>query len=234
MEYLLKGRLAGTLIEDLGESVHFGCTSEDINNLAYARLVHRAVREVWLPAAGHVADQLAGVALLYRSVALLARTHGQPATSRRWERSWRSRHGGCGASLRGSRRASTWGKLNGSTDKYAAWAAAASEVDWQSVSQEFIEGLGLTWNPLTLRIEWHDWQAELYADVERFKELTRGRRVDETAMHDFVRSLGLPALVGRRLLDQRRRATPGWRTNWWTTDATGVKYEQLPVHSGRW
>jgi len=53
-------------------------------------------------------------------------------------------------------------------------------------------------------------------------------------MHDFVRSLGLPALVGRRLLDQRRRATPGWRTNWWTTDATGANHEQLPVHSGRW
>ncbi|MFC3689043.1 adenylosuccinate lyase [Aquipuribacter hungaricus] len=171
VEYLLKERLAGTSLEDVSEFVHFACTSEDINNLAYARLVQRAVREVWLPAATALAEQVATMARAYRSVPMLARTHGQPATpttvgkelavlAHRLQRQLHRVHG-----------AEFLGKLNGATGTYAAHHAAAPDVDWQAVSRGFVEGMGLTWNPLTTQIESHDWQAELYADVSRYNRV---------------------------------------------------------------
>ena len=72
---------------------------------------------------------------------------------------------GCAASSSGSHRAEYLGKLNGATGTYAAHHAAVPDADWQAVSRDFVEGLGLTWNPLTTQIESHDWQAELYADI---------------------------------------------------------------------
>jgi adenylosuccinate lyase len=63
------------------------------------------------------------------------------------------------------------GKLNGATGTYGAHVAAVPGADWQSVSREFVEHLGLTWNPLTTQIESHDWQSELYADIARFNRV---------------------------------------------------------------
>ena len=171
VEYLLKQRLAGSSLEDVSEFVHFACTSEDINNLAYARLVQRAVREVWLPAATALAEQVATMARAYRSVPMLARTHGQPATPTTVGKelavlAYRLRR-----QLDRVHAAEFLGKLNGATGTYAAHYAAAPGVDWQAVSRGFVEGLGLTWNPLTTQIESHDWQAELYADVSRYNRV---------------------------------------------------------------
>jgi adenylosuccinate lyase len=63
------------------------------------------------------------------------------------------------------------GKLNGATGTYGAHLAAVPDADWPAVSRAFVEGLGLTWNPLTTQIESHDWQAELYSDVARFNRV---------------------------------------------------------------
>lgn len=63
------------------------------------------------------------------------------------------------------------GKLNGATGTYGAHLAAVPEADWEAISESFVEGLGLTWNPLTTQIESHDWQAELYADIARFNRV---------------------------------------------------------------
>jgi adenylosuccinate lyase len=63
------------------------------------------------------------------------------------------------------------GKFNGATGTFGAHALALPDVDWPAVSRAFVEGLGLTWNPLTTQIESHDWQAELYADVARFNRI---------------------------------------------------------------
>jgi adenylosuccinate lyase len=171
VEYLLKERLAGTSLEDVSEVVHFACTSEDINNLAYARLVQRAVREVWLPAATALNGQVATLARQYRSVPMLARTHGQPATPTTMGKelavlAYRLRRQ---VDRVGS--AEYLGKINGATGTYAAHHVAVPEVDWQAVARDFVEGLGLTWNPLTTQIESHDWQAELYADVQRYNRV---------------------------------------------------------------
>ena len=171
VEYLLKQRLAGTSLEAVSEFVHFACTSEDINNLAYARLVQRAVREVWLPAATALAEQVATMARAYRSVPMLARTHGQPATPTTVGKELAVLAHRLRRQLDRVHAAEFLGKLNGATGTYAAHYAAAPDVDWQAVSHGFVEGLGLSWNPLTTQIESHDWQAELYADVSRYNRV---------------------------------------------------------------
>ncbi len=178
VEYLLKSRLARTTAADLSEIVHFGCTSEDINNLAYARMIQRAVREVWLPAARRLVEQLTAMALLYRSVPMLARTHGQPATPTTVGKELGVTAQRLQRQAERVERAEYLGKLNGATGTYAAHVVAAPEVDWQGVSQSFVEALGLTWNPLTTQIEPHDWQAELYADVARFNRIAHNLCTD--------------------------------------------------------
>ncbi|WP_336923964.1 adenylosuccinate lyase [Aquipuribacter sp. SD81] len=171
VEYLLKDRLRGSSLEDVAEVVHFACTSEDVNNLAYARLVQRAVREVWLPAAGGVVEQLGGMARQYRAVPMLARTHGQPATPTTMGKELAVLTHRLQRQLERVRHADYLGKINGATGTYAAHVAAVPDADWEDVARDFVEGLGLTWNPLTTQIEPHDWQAELYADVARFNRV---------------------------------------------------------------
>jgi adenylosuccinate lyase len=171
VEYYLKRALADTSLADVAEYVHVFSTSEDVNNLAYALMVRAAVREVWLPAATALIADLDAMAAALAEQPMLARTHGQAATpttlgkelavpARRLRRQlFRIEH------------AEYLGKANGATGTYAAHAVAAPETDWIAVSRAFVEGLGLTWNPLTTQIESHDWQAELYADVARFNRI---------------------------------------------------------------
>lgn len=170
VEYYLKGRLTG----DLGwpaaraEFAHFGATSEDVNNLAYARMVRAALAEVWLPAAEGLVNDVRGMALAHAGLAMLARTHGQPATPTtlgkelavfvvRWERQ-----------LRSVRAVAVPGKWGGATGTLAAHVVAYPEVDWLAVTRHFVEAMGLEWAPLTTQIEPHDWMAELFGALARF------------------------------------------------------------------
>jgi adenylosuccinate lyase len=173
VEYYLKRRLA-TIVgadEDLTELVHFGCTSEDINNLSYALMVRGAVAEVWLPRAIALVDAIAEMARDLRDVPLLAHTHGQPATPTTMGKELAVLAARLRRQLRRISAADYLGKLNGATGTYGAHLAAVPDADWPAVSRAFVEGLGLTWNPLTTQIESHDWQAELYSDVARFNRV---------------------------------------------------------------
>ena len=171
VEYLLKRRMAGTTLEDLTELVHFGCTSEDINNLAYALMVRGAVQQVWLPAARAVVHSVTAMAHELADLPVLARTHGQPATPTTLGKELAVLAHRLRRQLGRVERAEYLGKVNGATGTWSAHVVAVPEVDWAEVSRRFVEGLGLTWNPLTTQIESHDWQAELYADVGRFNRV---------------------------------------------------------------
>lgn len=171
VEYLLKRRMAGTTLEDLTELVHFGCTSEDINNLAYALMVRGAVQQVWLPAARAVVHSVTAMAHELADLPVLARTHGQPATPTTLGKELAVLAHRLRRQLGRVERAEYLGKVNGATGTWSAHVVAVPAVDWAQVSRRFVEGLGLTWNPLTTQIESHDWQAELYADVARFNRV---------------------------------------------------------------
>jgi len=175
VEYFVKRRLAEIAPTEadrgLAELVHFGCTSEDINNLSYALMVRGAVASVWLPRATELVDQVAAMARDLRDVPLLAHTHGQPATPTTMGKELAVMAYRLSRQLARIGRAEFLGKLNGATGTYGAHLAAVPGADWPAVSRSFVEGLGLTWNPLTTQIESHDWQAELYADVARFNRI---------------------------------------------------------------
>jgi adenylosuccinate lyase len=171
VEYYLKRRMAGTSLADLDEIVHLFCTSEDVNNLSYALMVRDAVRLVWLPAAQALTDDVAEQARQLRALPMLARTHGQPATPTTLGKELAVLAHRLGRQLRRIAAAEYLGKINGATGTYSAHVAGAPQTDWPQVSRTFVEGLGLTWNPLTTQIESHDWQAELYSDIARFNRV---------------------------------------------------------------
>jgi adenylosuccinate lyase len=175
VEYFLKRRLTTIAPSGqdrgLAELIHFCCTSEDINNLAYALMVKGAVEQVWLPRAHTVVEAVATMASDLRGVPLLAHTHGQPATPTTMGKELAVLAHRLTRQLRRVEAAEYLGKLNGATGTYGAHLAAVPDADWPGVSRAFVEGLGLTWNPLTTQIESHDWQAELYSDLARFNRV---------------------------------------------------------------
>ena len=178
VEYYLKRRLTQIVAdaghddaEQLSELIHFCCTSEDINNLSYALMVQRATQQVWLPKATTLVEQVATMARDMRDVPLLAHTHGQPATPTTMGKEFAVLAHRLGRQLRRIEAQEFLGKLNGATGTFGAHTAAVPSADWPALSQSFVEGLGLTWNPLTTQIGSHDWQAELYADMARFNRI---------------------------------------------------------------
>lgn len=171
VEYYIGRRLETLGLAELTPLVHFACTSEDINNLSYALGVRDAVVQVWLPAARALVEQIAQMARADRATPMLSHTHGQPATPTTLGKELAVFAFRLGRQLDRIDNTEYLGKINGATGTYAAHVSAVPGADWQRVSEEFVTGLGLTWNPLTTQIESHDWQAELYADVARFNRI---------------------------------------------------------------
>ena len=179
--------------------MHFCCTSEDINNLAYALMVRGAVREVWLPAASALTDDIATLAHRLRDQPMLAHTHGQPATPTTMGKELAVMAARLRRQLDRIGRADYRGKLNGATGTFGAHLAAVPDADWLGISQAFVESLGLEWNPLTTQIESHDWQAELYADVARFNRVLHNVCTDMwtyISMGYFAQQLGAHGSTG--------------------------------------
>jgi adenylosuccinate lyase len=168
IEYWIRERVAGDpALERAGAFIHFGCTSEDINNLAYALLVRGARDEVLLPAIDRLVDRLAGLAHEHADAAMLARTHGQPATPTTLGKELAN----VVARLRRARgelaRVRLTGKANGAVGNYNAHLAAYPQVEWEAFARRFVESLGLEFNPYTTQIEPHDTLAEAFDAVAR-------------------------------------------------------------------
>ncbi len=199
VEYYLKQRLAPTSMADVAELVHLFCTSEDVNNLGYALMIRGGVREVWLPAATAVVDQVADLARAHRGLPMLARTHGQPATPTTLGKELAVLASRLRRQLRRIEAAEYLGKFNGATGTFSAHVAAAPHADWLAISRSFVERLGLCWNPLTTQIESHDWQSELYADVARFNRVLHNLCTDiwtYISLGYFAQAAERPGQVG--------------------------------------
>jgi adenylosuccinate lyase len=165
VEYYLRGRLDALGITGVSELVHFAATSEDINNLAYALTIDAAIGEVWLPKLHAVIGALRERARAHRADAMLAHTHGQPATPTTVGKEFAVFVRRLSRIARQIEATESLGKFSGATGTFAAHLAADPGQDWAALSKSFVESLGLVWNPLTTQIESHDWQAELYARV---------------------------------------------------------------------
>ena len=178
VELYLRDKLAELGRSDVAELTHFACTSEDINNLAYALTIGDAMRHVWLPCLKRLLDTLTARAVTHRDDVMLAHTHGQPATPTTVGKEF-------AVFVHRLRRITIQienteylGKFSGATGTFAAHVASDSSQNWPQLAREFVTGLGLEFNPLTTQIESHDWQAELYQRVSHLNRVLHNLATD--------------------------------------------------------
>jgi adenylosuccinate lyase len=165
VEYFVRDALqAAGAGPGLLELVHFGVTSEDINNLAYARLLRGARAEVLLPELQRLAGALRALASEHAELPMLARTHGQPASPTTFGKEMANVGARLARAQRRLERIEILAKWNGAVGNFNAHHAARADLDWLALSRKFIEAQQLSWNPYTTQIEPHDWIAE-YCDA---------------------------------------------------------------------
>jgi len=168
VEYFLKEKMAALpeLLASM-EFIHFACTSEDINNLAYGLMLQAARQECLLPALEKVTKKLTQMAHDNAEQPLLARTHGQPATPTTVGKELANVVARLKRQHAQLTRCEILGKFNGAVGNFNAHLVAYPEINWEEVAQKFVESLGLVWNPYTTQIEPHDYIAEFCHSLQR-------------------------------------------------------------------
>ena len=167
----------GEQIKDLGYDylisfVHIGCTSEDINNTSYACMIKHGLQEVWLKKAKEVASTMDKWAKEHSDDAMLAHTHGQPATPTTIGKEFKVYAYRFKSSIENVESIKIKAKFNGATGNYSAILTAFPHIDWQVMAKKFVEEyLGLTFNPYTTQIESHDYTCHILDGVRHFNNV---------------------------------------------------------------
>lgn len=169
VEYFIKEKFEDNReLSDQLEFVHFACTSEDINNLAYALMLRDGRDKVMLDQMREIEKQLAQLSKDFANQPMLCRTHGQSASPSTVGKEFANVVHRLRRQIVQIESNEILGKINGAVGNYNAHLCAYPDIDWQANAKEFVEGLGLRWNPYTTQIEPHDYVAELFAAVCRF------------------------------------------------------------------
>ena len=169
VEYFLKEKMAGNgELESISEFTHFACTSEDINNLAYALMLREARGQIILPIMDEVIAAIARLAHQYADQAMLSRTHGQPASPTTLGKEMANIVHRLKRQREQLLSVPILGKINGAVGNYNAHLAAYPGVAWETVARDFVSDLGLAWNAYTTQIEPHDYIAEYFDALSRF------------------------------------------------------------------
>lgn len=180
VEYFIRERLGdGPETQPLKDFLHFGCTSEDINNLSYALMLRSARSEVLLPQMRELANKLKAMAREYAELPMLSRTHGQTASPTTLGKELANVVARLERAQKQFGAVAILGKFNGAVGNYNAHVVAYPGTDWQAMSHRFIESLGLQANPYTTQIEPHDWTAEYSHALLRYN----------TILIDFARDI---------------------------------------------
>lgn len=180
VEYFLKEKTEGNSeLQAISEFIHFGCTSEDINNLAHALILREARNQALLPLLDDVIRAISELAKRYADKPMLSRTHGQTASPTTVGKEMAN------VSARLHRQREQYaaipmlGKINGAVGNYNAHLVAYPDIDWPAFSRQFIADLGLEMNPYTTQIEPHDYMAEQFDALARYN----------TVLIDFCRDV---------------------------------------------
>jgi adenylosuccinate lyase len=180
VEYFIREKLGdGPETQPLKDFLHFGCTSEDINNLSYGLMLRQARADALLPVMRDLRNRLRNMAREHAAVAMLSRTHGQtasPTTLGKELANVVARLDRAEKQFAGVR---VLGKFNGAVGNYNAHVITYPDLDWPAISRGFIESLGLEPNPYTTQIEPHDWTAEYCHALVRYN----------TVLIDFARDV---------------------------------------------
>ncbi|MCL1077218.1 adenylosuccinate lyase [Parashewanella spongiae] len=172
VEYFIKEQIADNAeLAAVDEFVHFACTSEDINNLSHALMLKEARELVLVPYCNQVTDTIKQLAHELRSVPLMSRTHGQPASPTTLGKEMANVVMRLQRQLNQINNVEVMGKINGAVGNFNAHLSAYPEVNWHDLSEKFVTSLGINWNAYTTQIEPHDYIAELFDAIARFNTI---------------------------------------------------------------
>ena len=191
VEYHLKTKLGDIGFGREVEFVHFGCTSEDINNLAHSLMLRYGLQTAWIVAAEELVESVWSLAVGTAAMPMPSHTHGQPASPTTLGKELAVFAYRMDRQIERVRSVPLLGKFNGAVGTFAAHVAAYPEVDWPRISKRFVESFGLEWNPLTTQIEPHDAIAEVFHGIVRMNSV----------MLDFCRDIW--EYISRGYLRQR-------------------------------
>ena len=171
VEYFLKEAVEDSAeLSRISEFIHFGCTSEDINNLSHALML----RDGHIVISQHFADvtkDLSDLSVLHAGQPMLSRTHGQAATPTTMGKELANVVARLKRQLKVAETVRPLGKMNGAVGNYNAHHIAYPEVDWPKLSKQFVTSLGIEWNPYTTQIEPHDYMAEYFDAIARLNQI---------------------------------------------------------------
>ena len=175
VEYFVKDRLGSIpQLAKYKEFVHFACTSEDINNLAYGLMLEHGRRDVLLPRMQEVIDAISALATHNADLPMLSRTHGQPASPTTLGKEMRNFAYRLTRQRTALADVEILGKINGAVGNFNAHSVAYPSADWEGLAARFVDHLGLAYNPLTTQIEPHDYVAEYCHALSRFNQILLG------------------------------------------------------------
>lgn len=172
IEYFVREKLEQYNLEKYSYLVHFGCTSEDINNVAYALMLNDCMQNLIIPSFEELSNNVKKYAVEYKDIPMLAHTHGQPATPTtvgkelavfvyRWN-----------SIVAKIKNIKLKGKFSGAVGNYSAHLVAYSSINWIEVTKKFIEFFNIEYNPLTTQIENHDSLCEVLSYIKLFNNIT--------------------------------------------------------------
>ncbi len=168
VEYFIREKIqSDPKLKNVSQFIHFACTSEDINNLSYALMLKDARENILLPKLQKLIIILQEMSDSYASIPMLSRTHGQTASPTTLGKEMAIYVYRALRQMKQFENIELLGKLNGAVGNFNAHFAAYPEINWMSLSKEFIGELGLTWNPYTTQIESHDYMAEYFHTLAR-------------------------------------------------------------------
>ena len=168
VEYWLKDSLKNEKeIVRISEFIHFACTSEDINNLAYALMIKEGLNKVLIPAIDSVLKRTSLYSNKFSEISMLAKTHGQTASPTTMGKEFSNFSYRLKRQILQLKKQEILGKINGAVGNFNAHISAYPKKNWQKFSKEFISSIGLVYNPYTTQIEPHDFMAELFQTISR-------------------------------------------------------------------
>lgn len=172
VEYFLKEQVEQhSELNAVSEFIHFACTSEDINNLSHALMLNEARQQVLLPYCDKLISETKRLAIDYQHVAMMARTHGQPASPTTMGKEMANVMQRLARQRQQIADVTILGKINGAVGNYNAHVSAYPDIDWDEFAKSFVTSLGIHWNQYTTQIEPHDYIAELFDAIARFNTI---------------------------------------------------------------
>ncbi len=186
IELYLRDELANIGLEKLVPAIHFACTSEDISSTAYAMMIKDSLREVLVPEAQQLSDDLRGLAETHRDVVILGITHGQPAVPTTLGKELAVFVARFDRQLSVLAASEPFAKFSGAVGNYNAHVLAYPDVDWPATCSEFVESLGVRYSPLATQVDSRDSLAEIMHRLARINAITE----------DLVRDMWLYGAIG--------------------------------------